>query len=275
MLKIGDFSKICQVSVKALRYWDEQGLLEPATTDPATGYRYYAIEQIAEVNQILAFRTLGLELKRIKQLLRASVTTSDIRAMLHLKQVELQQQLENTQAMLSMLEARLQQIECDGTLPEYSVSLKAVDPQTILAVRDVVPTLHDLIALLHETHRYARSRTGTNLLAVFHDPAYTEEFLDVQIGFPVSTESAQPIALSGERAMIPVQLPGMARVASTVHNGAWSTLSNGYVHLGRWIETNQYEIVGPGREIFHYIDWDDGHKRTVTELQFPVAPAGA
>jgi DNA-binding transcriptional MerR regulator len=42
MLKISDFSKLSLVSVKALRYYDERGLLKPVRVDPSTGYRFYS-----------------------------------------------------------------------------------------------------------------------------------------------------------------------------------------------------------------------------------------
>jgi len=45
MFKIGDFSRISQVSVKTLRYYDEIGLLRPAQVDRFTGYRYYSVDQ--------------------------------------------------------------------------------------------------------------------------------------------------------------------------------------------------------------------------------------
>ena len=40
MLSIGEFSKICQVSAKTLRYYDEIGLLRPEEINPENGYRY-------------------------------------------------------------------------------------------------------------------------------------------------------------------------------------------------------------------------------------------
>jgi DNA-binding transcriptional MerR regulator len=46
MFRIGEFSKIAQVPGSLLRYYDEIGLLEPAHTDPATGYRYYSAKQL-------------------------------------------------------------------------------------------------------------------------------------------------------------------------------------------------------------------------------------
>ena len=43
MLSIGEFSKICQVSAKTLRYYDEIGLLRPEEINPENGYRYYRV----------------------------------------------------------------------------------------------------------------------------------------------------------------------------------------------------------------------------------------
>jgi len=42
MLKIGDFSKLSQVTVKALRLYDQMGLLKAAQVDHFTSYRYYS-----------------------------------------------------------------------------------------------------------------------------------------------------------------------------------------------------------------------------------------
>jgi DNA-binding transcriptional MerR regulator len=42
MLKIGEFSKLAQVPVPTLRYYDQVGLLQPVEVDRLTGYRYYS-----------------------------------------------------------------------------------------------------------------------------------------------------------------------------------------------------------------------------------------
>lgn len=270
MLKIGDFSKICQVSVTALRHWDEAGLLNPAHTDPATGYRYYSIDQISEVNRVMALRTMGLDNKQIKRLLRDDLSASDIRAMLRLKQAQLEQELENVAASLMAVEARLDQIDDERPLPDYEVTLKSVPDQHVMAIRETVPTIPDLVDMLRETHAYARSSAGTNLLAVFHDSGHRVEAMDVEIGFPVASSQVAPIHLGTDRSMTPRHLPAVEHLACTVHTGQWINLFAGYSHLGRWIQGNGYQIAGPGREIFHHIGWGDDHQATVTELQFPV-----
>lgn len=53
MLQIGEFSKICQVSIKTLHHYDRIGLLAPAKVDRFTGYRYYQAGQIDMMNYSL------------------------------------------------------------------------------------------------------------------------------------------------------------------------------------------------------------------------------
>jgi DNA-binding transcriptional MerR regulator len=69
MLKIGEFSKLSRVSVKALRHYDEIGLLRPVQVDPSTGYRFYGHEQLPRLDRILALRDLGFSLEQIGQML--------------------------------------------------------------------------------------------------------------------------------------------------------------------------------------------------------------
>jgi len=65
MFKIGEFSKLTQVSIRMLRYYDETGLLTPAATDRFTNYRLYAAEQIPTLNKIIFLRDLGFNVSEI------------------------------------------------------------------------------------------------------------------------------------------------------------------------------------------------------------------
>lgn len=65
MFKIGDFSKLTQVSIRMLRYYDETGLLKPAEIDKFTNYRLYSVEQIPVLNKIIFLRDLGFNVSEI------------------------------------------------------------------------------------------------------------------------------------------------------------------------------------------------------------------
>ncbi len=70
MIKIGDFSRLAQVSVRTLRLYDEMGLLKPAHIDRFSDYRYYSIEQLPRLNRILALKDLGFSLEQISRMLK-------------------------------------------------------------------------------------------------------------------------------------------------------------------------------------------------------------
>src|SRR5215207_6649364 len=85
MFRIGEFSKIAQVSGRLLRYYEEIGLFSPIYTDRATGFRYYSAEQMPDLNRILALKDLGLSLDQIRRMLRDQVSTDEMQGMLMLK----------------------------------------------------------------------------------------------------------------------------------------------------------------------------------------------
>ena len=60
MFKIREFARLCLLSVRTLRYYDEVGLLKPAHVDPFTGYRFYAATQLVRLARILVLKDLGL-----------------------------------------------------------------------------------------------------------------------------------------------------------------------------------------------------------------------
>ncbi|MDX9955787.1 MAG: helix-turn-helix domain-containing protein, partial [Anaerolineae bacterium] len=103
MLKIGDFSKLAQVSVKTLRYYAELGLLKPAWIDRFTSYRYYAPEQLPRLNRILALKDLGFSLDQITVLLRKELPADELRGMLRMKAAELEQLVQAEQARLARI----------------------------------------------------------------------------------------------------------------------------------------------------------------------------
>ncbi|NMC54899.1 MAG: MerR family transcriptional regulator [Chloroflexi bacterium] len=135
MIKIGDFSNLAHVTVKTLHHYDQIGLLRPAHIDRFTGYRYYALEQLARLNRILALKDLGFSLDEVRQMLGEDLDVSELRGMLRLKQAELKRQLESEQARLARIESRLREIERGGRLPASEVVLKPVGAVSALAGR--------------------------------------------------------------------------------------------------------------------------------------------
>ncbi|MEU4653252.1 MerR family transcriptional regulator [Streptomyces sp. NPDC023723] len=82
LLTIGAFAKASRLSPKALRLYDELGLLVPARVDPGTGYRHYAPEQLEQARLVAWLRRLGMPLARVRAVgaLPAAEAAREIRA---------------------------------------------------------------------------------------------------------------------------------------------------------------------------------------------------
>lgn len=78
MLSIGEFSKICKVSTKTLRYYAEIGLILPNEINPENGYRYYAIEQLETMLLIIRLKSYNFSLEEIKQMVESGELDEEI-----------------------------------------------------------------------------------------------------------------------------------------------------------------------------------------------------
>ncbi len=78
LLRIAEFAKVALTTPRALRLWQEKGLLEPDYQDKWTGYRYYRLDQIEKVLKIKWLQELGLGLKEIGEQGRGKVKVSDM-----------------------------------------------------------------------------------------------------------------------------------------------------------------------------------------------------
>jgi effector-binding domain-containing protein len=268
LLKIGDFSKTNQVPIKTLRYYDEIGLLKPSEVDRHTRYRFYTITQIPRLNRILAFKDLGFTLEQIAQLLDENLSAEHIRGMLRMKRAEIERNLEEEQARLARVEARLRQIELENQMPIYEIVLKKVDSIKAACLRDVIESYGSV------GHLYGELFTALELngmapagppIAIFHDQEYRERDADVEAALPIVHEGI----FRHDRVQIQT-LPGMD-MASLLYTGAYDDFTSVYQVLMGWIQQNRYQVAGPNREIYLHGP-GEGISSTdyMTEIQFPV-----
>lgn len=266
MLKIGEFSRIGQVSVKTLRYYDKMDLLKPQQIDPITGYRNYSFEQLPRLNRILALKGLGLSLDQIGQLLNDDISAEQLRGMLRYKQVEIQQSMVEEKKKLARVEARLKMIEQEDRMPNYDIVMKSVDPMLAATVRDVIPSYPEQGHLWDELESFLNHHkiepTGP-CFTIY----YTEEpDVDTQVCEPIAS------AIPTDSKVKAHQIPGVASMATVIHKGPFLTIGEAYAAILMWIEANSYEINGPPREVYlrPASNGSQTDPQTVTEIQFPV-----
>lgn len=271
LLKIGDFSKLAQVSVKAIRHYGKLGLFKPAWIDRFTSYRYYTLDQLRRLNRILALKDLGFSLEQVRDLLRDDLSAAELRGMVRMKHAEIERQVQAEQARLARVAARLRQIEREGRMPDYEVVVKRVRPHRVVGVRDIVADVGDVGRLLDELRAYLQAQNVTldatcPCMVIYYDAEYHDRGVDAEAAAPLLWR------LPGTSRTVVHELPGAETMACVVHQGGYETLTEAYKTLMAWIEANDYRVTGPTRDVYL-----QGPKpglsadSYVTEVQFPVS----
>lgn len=287
MLRIGEFSRLGQISVRMLRHYDALGLLKPATIDEQSGYRYYSVEQLARLNRILVLRDLGLSLGQISRLLADDLPAAELRGMLILRRADLEQRLEEGRSRLARVEARLRQIEMEGEPSPYDVVVKEVPATTIGSTRMIVPTLAEMsvyrCALYDELYDLlARNRIEPTHpeYAFYHDVEYLDRDIETETAVAIGSLPGAPVV--GADRLVLRELPAVSAMATVIHNGGVYDIPQAISALYAWVGANARSPAGSFREV-HLLGRENDLIRQdpanidsiVVEIQLPLEGAAS
>ena len=256
MFKIGDFSRLGQVSTRMLRHYDQLGLLKPKHTDKFSGYRYYTIDQLGDLNRIIALKELGLSLEQIAQIMNdvRPLNADKLRGMLMMKRSEIELTLSEEQARLGRVEARLRQIELEDEPSPYEVLVKPIPGIVVASVRTIAPTIDSMgyyCAMLYgQLYQGLRGLGITPLqpeITLYHNEDYVEADLDVEVSVPVHPKY-QKQELS-DNTITFRKLPAHELAATVIYEGRYEELMPAVLSLLRWIGVSDHVPAGPLREL--------------------------
>lgn len=264
LIPIGRFSRMTRLSVKALRRYDQLGLLVPALVDPSSGYRYYTYWQANRAEAIRILRRLDMPLEQIRELLESDDAAVAAK-LLQAHRGRLEDELERHRRRLAFLE-RL--IEREGNVMPYEVRVKRVPAQQVVATRrtttlgTIGPDIAD--SLMRIGRALAGAATTGPPLVVYVDVVDEEGGGDVEVAVPVAA------AFEGTADVRGKELPATT-VAWTVHRGPFDEIGPAYHTVAGWIQEHGHEVAGPPREV--YLTGppqtpDEADYRT--EVQFPI-----
>ena len=266
LIPIGQFSKLVRLSVKALRLYDERGLLVPCHIDPETGYRYYRPAQAKRAEIIRILRSVEMSLDAIQEVLDADSTTETHELLVNHRQ-RMEERLEMQERMLIYLESLIENKE---RIMPYDITVTHTDSMlvagtrmrtTINSIKSDVPKGFAIIMQGIMGKQFLP--VGPPML-VYHDVIDEENDGDIEICIPIQKECF----LQGD---IRCHTFEAGKVAMTVHHGPYEELSSAYHSMLAWVTENGYELVGPPREIYLNDPREVGPEQLQTKLEFPVA----
>jgi DNA-binding transcriptional MerR regulator len=231
LMPIGEFARLARLTVKALRHYDAEGLLVPASVDPHSGYRYYRAEQVRTATAIALLRGLDVPLPVVREVLDAPDDAA-VAAVLD-------QQRERLAAELARREQALRTLDALRRAPErvpYAVGITDRAPVRLNGRTGRVRAAaldEDTGALCRAVLREGVEAGRSPLVAVF--PLDLVDEFDVHVGVPATGGDAV--------------LPG-GPWATTLHVGPYPQLPLAYTALLEHVREHGHRPVGPVTETY-------------------------
>ena len=267
-LKIGEFSKMMQVTVKTLRYYEQKGLLLPYEVDEWTGYRYYSIYQMQRLNIIRGLQQQGFTLEEIKELLEDGEQMPSID--------QLTQKIEETEHQLQLLIKRRSQLlkwldSHKQIKTMEQISIQSLPEIIVASHREIIPNYDALGALCVNKIGPEMQRLGCKCpppgycFTIEHNKEYRSTDLDIEYCEQVEEMGKDSNIIQFKH------LPAVEKALCIKHIGGYERFHESFAEAFRYMEEKGYKPVGHTR--ICYIDgvWNkDNPEQWLSIIQIPI-----
>ena len=267
-LKIGEFSKMMQVTVKTLRHYEQKGLLVPYEVDEWTGYRYYSITQMQRLNTIRGLQRQGFTLEEIKELLEDGAQTPSIE--------QLTQKIEETERQLQLLTERRSQLlkwmdshKQIKTMEKFSIQSL---PEIIVAShREIISGYSALGLLCVNKIGPEMQRLGCKCpppgycFTIEHNQEFCAENIDIEYCEQVEEMGNDSDIIQFKR------LPAVEKALCMKHVGPYERFYESFTEALAYMEEQGYRLAGHPRTC--YIDgiWNqEDPEKWLSIIQIPI-----
>lgn len=196
MLTIGEFSSICRVSTKTLRYYAEIGLILPEEINPENGYRYYSIKQLETMLFINRLKAYHFSLEEIKEILESEEVMDDkLYAALNKKKKEISMQVMMYRNTLEQIDADMSALRKGKSIMSYmediGIELVEVPKMYLLSIRKMIQE-QDFpdwcgycFGKLFKKMNEKRLTASAPPMVLFHSDEYSPFGLDTEFAVPI------------------------------------------------------------------------------------------
>lgn len=267
-LKIGEFSKMMQVTVKTLRYYEQKGLLLPYEVDEWTGYRYYSIYQMQRLNIIRGLQQQGFTLEEIKELLEDGEQMPSID--------QLTQKIEETEHQLQLLIKRRSQLlkwldSHKQIKTMEKVNIQSLPEIIVASHREIIPNYDALGALCVNKIGPEMQRLGCKCpppgycFTIEHNKEYRSTDIDIEYCEQVEEMGKDSNIIQFKH------LPAVEKALCIKHLGPYERFHESFAEAFRYMEEKGYKPIGHTR--ICYIDgvWNkDNPEQWLSIIQIPI-----
>ena len=222
MYQISQFSKISGLTVKALRYYDEQGMLKPSYRDKNTLYRYYDENDLKKGQLIRFLRSLGFSILEIKEALEMVNNEADLTYILQEKIANMKENIRKEKELIKKINGYLS--PSDVTKNEnqtYEITLEEI-PATLVASIRFTGKYSEIGEYLPFLYKAVQGNVDGAVINCYYDEECMEQ-ADMELCLPTKKQAAA-------NAVNCKYLPAIKAVCTT-HYGSYEMLHFAYKAL--------------------------------------------
>ena len=237
MYTISQFSKLCGLTVKALRYYDTEGMLKPSFRKAENQYRYYSDEDLKTAQMIQYLRSLEFSIMEIKDILNNS-RGEDLSYILQEKISRMEANIQKERELIQrMREHSFAQGE-EYVENTYAINTATVAGQLIASIR-FTGRYQDLDTHIPLLYKAVKGNANGKHFNLYHDEE-CKEAADIELCIPVKKEIHHP--------SLTCRYLEELHALHTTHHGGYDTLWIAYKALFAYANDQGIRILTPSRE---------------------------
>lgn len=240
MYKIGEFSKITELSVKTLRYYDEENILTPSYRNQENCYRYYSEEDYDKAMLLVLLRKLNFSIKEIKDVLMIYQSKRDLPYILKEKKAIIQDKINKEKALLKEIDLFIHSNSKEKNLMNYQVDIRTVAPVYVAFIR-YHGKYNELGKYITEIYKNIKGNGCGYPFNCYYDEGY-KEIADIKTCVPIKKMSNNSNIQSKE-------LPEIKAI-HTIHYGPYDQINKAYKTIIDYAKAKNLNCVLPSREIY-------------------------
>lgn len=240
MYKIGEFSKITNLSIKALRYYDKEGILNPAKREDENSYRLYGDENFKKASLIKKLRDLQFSISEIKDVLLICQDDYDLSFILEQKKEIIEKEIYLKQELINKIEASINHSVKEKIIMNYEIQIKEIDEVKVAAIR-YQGQYDECGEYMGKIFKAARGNAIGKAFNLYYDEGF-REVADIEVCVPVKHN------VDGDS--ITCKTLSRIKAITTIHKGSYDSLGNAYKALFDYATENKIKVVASSREIY-------------------------
>ncbi len=265
MYKIGELSKLCNIPVKTLRYYDSEGILCPEEVDVFTGYRYYSATQLSDCYRILALKELGFTLEEIRT--GQNLPPQQLARLLADKEQELNNLVDRTRHRIATLHRLSAALREEKTM--YNIIIRKSEEIRIAYIRLLLADRAGCgraLTALREV--LPQEICGDRTVLIDYETEYHGGSYDVGLGIEITGKLPQKIEIAIDSLSLSVLEKTICFPAETACLVCGQDeYDQAILALHQHLEEHHCQITGPT----YQITYEDG----VTEIKIPICQLSA